>query len=75
MRAVLVAAATIALLTMPAYSQNKSITGNAPSNAKPEEPKTTKADDKKYDAAVQVIGAPTKKFDPWGNVREAPKPR
>ena len=73
------AAALVAALTVPAYSQSPGGIGGAgggrggggrqPSSA-PADPEKKKSEDKAFNDAVKRIPLPDKKFDPWGVVRE-----
>jgi hypothetical protein len=66
MKTLMVAAAMVALIAMPAQAQmggkHKSDTGT-----KTEEPK--KIDEKAYKAALEKIPEPKEKYDPWGIAR------
>ena len=76
----LLAAALVAALTVPAYSQAPGGTGGAGGGgrggggrqltAAPVDPEKKKADEKAFNDAVKRIPLPDKKFDPWGQVRE-----
>jgi hypothetical protein len=68
-------AAIIALLTMPAYAQSKSI-GQSPSGAGQQPTAQDKADqrqrildEKAYKDSLARIPVRDKKVDPWGGVR------
>ncbi len=70
MKAVVIALATIVVLTAPVYSQGRGKGGgrHAPSQEQTEEQKKKAAEaDKAYHSALDKI--PDKKFDPWGNMR------
>jgi hypothetical protein len=71
MRTVTVAA-IFALLTMPAYAQQKSI-GPTPSAGEPKETEAEKRqkalDEKAYKDSLARIPSREKKADPWGGVR------
>lgn len=70
MRAVLIALATIIVLTAPAYSQGRGKGGgrHAASEQQTEEQKKKAAEaEKAYRSALDKI--PDKKYDPWGNMR------
>jgi hypothetical protein len=69
MRTVVIALATIAVLTAPAYSQGRGKGGKRASSGQQTEEQKKKASqsEKDYKAALDRI--PDKKFDPWGNVR------
>jgi hypothetical protein len=81
MRAFMTAAVALAILTTPAYSQGTSSKGGQGQQQSKEEPlrpgeqPKPVVDEKKYKSAVEVMGDSTQKFDPWGSVREAPKPK
>lgn len=77
MRTFLVALA-IALLVVPAYAQGGKFGGkrrNAASDPQAEALRKKRGDasDKAYKSALDKI--PNKPFDPWGNMREAPRPK
>ena len=80
MRIVVMTAAAIALLTMPAQAQIGSTPGN-PTHSLPgmEKTKTTdehhavKADEKAYRSALDAIPKPKEAYDPWRNVRATPQ--
>jgi hypothetical protein len=70
MRAVVIALATIVVLTAPAYSQGRGKGGgrHAASEQQIEEQKKKAAEaEKAYRSALDKI--PDKKYDPWGNMR------
>ena len=70
MKAVVIALATIVVLTAPVYSQGRGKGGgrHAPSQEQTEEQKKKAAEaEKAYHSALDNI--PDKKFDPWGNMR------
>jgi hypothetical protein len=79
MRAIVLAATALALLTTGAYAQKQ---GAPPPKEEPlrpgEQPKPV-VDEKKYKSAVDFLGDQTQKYDPWGGIREKPadkgKPR
>jgi hypothetical protein len=71
MRTFVAAAVTIALLTMPAYSQGMGKKHHAPKQ-KTEE-KKNKVDEKAYKSALDRIPDPKQQYDPWQNVRETPR--
>jgi hypothetical protein len=67
-KASIVAAAIISLLTLPAYAQShgkKGGAGGSPAENRP------KVDEKAYKAALDRIPTPKKGYDPWGQVRPA----
>ena len=68
MRALL-AAATIVLLTVPAYSQQRLTNPKQHHQEQKADPNKTKVDDKAYSDAMTRIPAPTAKPDPWKGVR------
>jgi len=73
MRTFVAAAVTIALLTMPAYSQG--LTNGKkhhPPEQKTEESKN-KVDEKAYKSALDRLPNQKQNFDPWQNVREKPQ--
>ena len=70
MRAVVIALATIVVLTAPAYSEGRGKGGgrHAASEQQTEERKKKAAEaEKAYRSALDKI--PDKKYDPWGNMR------
>jgi hypothetical protein len=77
MRVFIAVAVTIALLTVPAYSQQPAGSLNAPSGKRgppgPIKPAKTaaelKAEEKEYKAALERIPTPPQKYDPWHMVR------
>ena len=68
-----IAAVIIALLTVPSYAQGMSGGKGRHGRAQNAEQPKKKSDDKAYKSALDRL--PDKKFDPWQNVREAPKPK
>jgi hypothetical protein len=70
MRIFVAAAVTIAVSTMPAYSEGMGKKRHEPEH-KTEE-KKVKVDEKAYKSALDRIPDPKQKYDPWQNVREAP---
>jgi hypothetical protein len=76
------AAALVAALTVPAYSQSPGGMGGAGAGAgggrgggrqlssATVDPEKKKAEDKAFNDAIKRIPLPDKKFDPWGQVRE-----
>jgi|RhiMetdeSRZDD1v2_1073273.scaffolds.fasta_scaffold863437_1 hypothetical protein len=77
MRTFLVALAVL-LMVVPAYAQGGKSGGkrrNATSDPQAEglKKKRTDASEKAYKSALDKI--PNKPFDPWGNMREAPRPK
>ena len=73
---IVLAAAVLALLMVPAVSQVGGVNaaaGAGKASRPAEEPKVdadkAKADEKAYKDAVSRILPPEKKYDPWGNVR------
>jgi hypothetical protein len=70
MKAVVIALATIVVLTAPVYSQGRGKGGgrHAPSQEQTEEQKKKAAEaEKAYHSALDKI--PDKKYDPWGGMR------
>jgi hypothetical protein len=71
----LIAALLIAGIALAAHAQGMS-GGGHPGHTGLErkaEPPKRKVDEKAYKSALDNL--PDKKFDPWGAVREAPKPK
>jgi hypothetical protein len=70
MKAFTVAAAALALLTIPAEAQlsGKRHAGDEQKKADPGRPKV---DEKAYKAALDRIPEPKEKYDPWGAARPA----
>jgi hypothetical protein len=68
MRALL-AAATIVLLTVPAYSQQRLTNPKQHHQEQKADPSKRKADDKAYNDALSRIPPSTAKPDPWKGVR------
>lgn len=72
MRTLVTATVATVLMTMPAFSQGLT----SPKKHHPEqkaEEKKEKVDEKAYKSALDRIPAPKQQYDPWQNVREAPK--
>ena len=70
MRAVVIALATIVVLTAPAYSEGRGKGGGrhaAPEQQTEEQKKKAAEAEKAYRSALDKI--PDKKYDPWGNMR------
>jgi hypothetical protein len=78
MRVFVAAAVMIALLTVPAYSQQPAGSLNAPSGRRgppgPIKPAKTaaelKAEEAAYKAALERIPSAEQKYDPWASVRK-----
>jgi hypothetical protein len=68
----LMAAAIIALLTVPAYSQGMSGGKKHRGQEQKTDGQKKNPDDKAYKAALDRIPVPNKKYDPWQNMRPAP---
>ena len=64
-----VAATIVALLVVPAHSQD--VTGGKKHRGQQQKPEggKKKTDDSAYKAALDRIPVPEKKYDPWQNVR------
>lgn len=64
MKALMIAAATLVLMAMPANAQmgGKRHQGD---DKKPDPSATKKVDDKAYKAALERIPVPKEKYDPW----------
>jgi hypothetical protein len=69
MRALTIAAAVVALLTVPAYSPGMSGGKKHRGQESKTDEQKKKPDDKAYNAAVSRI--PNQKYDPWQIVRPA----
>jgi hypothetical protein len=69
MKALMIAAATLALMAMPAHAQmgGKRHQGD---EKKPDQA-TKKVDEKAYKAALERIPDPKEKYDPWGVTKPA----
>ena len=69
MKALTIAAVTLAVLTLPATAQvsDKRHRGDA----KKSEQKRPAVDEKAYKAALERIPEPKEKYDPWGVARPA----
>ncbi len=69
MKALMIMAATLALMAMPAHAQmgGKRNQGGKP----PEQAATKKVDEKAYKAALERIPDPKEKYDPWGVTKPA----
>jgi hypothetical protein len=70
MKALSIAAITLALLAAPAHAQlnSKRHAGDAEKKADPGRPKV---DEKAYKAALERIPESKEKYDPWGSMRPA----
>jgi len=72
MKRLMVAAAMLALIAMPAYAQmGKHQRGE---EKKTDQSAAKKVDDKAYKAALERIPEPKDKYDPWGVARPAADP-
>jgi len=71
MRRVAIVAATIACLTVPAYSQGMSGKRHQAPDQQAEQHKP-KVDDKAYKSALDKLPDKKEAVDPWQNVREKP---
>jgi hypothetical protein len=69
MKALMIAAATLALIAMPAHAQmgGKRHQGDDKKTDAP----VKKIDEKAYKAALERIPEPKEKYDPWGVARPA----
>jgi len=70
MRRVAIVAASIACLTVPAFSQGLT-KGRHATEQQAEQPKP-KVDDKAYKSALDKMPDKKEPFDPWQSVREKP---
>lgn len=70
MKALMIVAATLALVAMPAHAQmgGKRHQGG---DKKPDASATKKVDEKAYKAALERIPDPKEKYDPWGVTKPA----
>jgi hypothetical protein len=66
MRTVVVALATIAILTAPAYAKGRGKPSASPQQSAEQKQKAAEAE-RAYKAALDKI--PDKKYDPWGTMR------
>jgi len=71
MRRVAIVAATIACLTVPAFSQGMLNKGRHAPEEQTEQ-KKPKVDDKAYKSALDKLPDKKEQYDPWQNVREKP---
>jgi hypothetical protein len=69
MKALMIAAATLALMAMPAHAQMGGKRNQG--GGKPPEQVTKKVDEKAYKAALERIPDPKEKYDPWGVTKPA----
>jgi hypothetical protein len=69
-KTLIVAAAVISWLTVPAYPQGFGKRGGGPGSRYPVENRP-KVDEKAYKAALDRIPTPDQKYDPWGVARPA----
>lgn len=67
MRILLVAAAALALVVLPAHAQMGGPRNRAETHKA--EPKKPQIDEKAYKAALERIPEPKEKYDPWGVAR------
>ena len=72
MRTLVALIATLVALTVPAYAQKASAGRPEAPATRPGEEERPVVDEKKYKAAVERIGEPQQKYDPWQNMREKP---
>jgi hypothetical protein len=70
-KALVVAAAIISSLTLPAYSQGMGKRGGGEGRPGAPVDNRPKPDEKAYKAALERIPEPDKKYDPWGIARPA----
>jgi hypothetical protein len=68
-KTLIVAAAAISSMTLPAYSQH--FTKGSGGRDGPPVENHPKVDEKAYKAALERIPEPTQKYDPWGVARPA----
>jgi hypothetical protein len=71
MKALMIAAATLALMAMPAQAQMGGGGKRNQGGDKPPEQATKKVDEKAYKAALERIPDPKEKYDPWGVTKPA----
>jgi hypothetical protein len=65
----IIAAAAMSSMTLPAYSQH--FTKGSGGRSGPPVENHPKVDEKAYKAALERIPEPTQKYDPWGVARPA----
>jgi hypothetical protein len=77
---IFVVAIIVAALTAPALAQMGGGAGGGrggearrPGSSTVEDPAKKKAEERAFNDALKRIPASEKKYDPWGNIREAPK--
>ena len=70
MKALMIAAATLALVAMPAKAQMGG-KGHHGDDKKPDQSATKKVDEKAYKAALERIPDSKEKFDPWAVTKPA----
>jgi hypothetical protein len=70
MKALIIAAATLALMAMPANAQMGG-KGHHGDDKKPDQSATKKVDEKAYKAALERIPDSKEKFDPWAVTKPA----
>jgi hypothetical protein len=66
-RILIIAAAVMSSMTLPAYSQH--FTKGSGGRSGPPVENHPKVDEKAYKAALERIPEPTQKYDPWGVAR------
>jgi hypothetical protein len=73
MKTLMVAAAILALIAMPAHAQMGGGGGKRQKSddKKTDDSATKKVDEKAYKAALERIPEPKEKYDPWGVARPA----
>jgi len=71
MKRLMVAAAVLALIAVPAHAQMGGKRGKTDDSKKTDNPAAKKADEKAYKAALERIPEPKEKYDPWGVARPA----
>jgi hypothetical protein len=71
MKRLMVAAAVLALIAMPAYAQ---MGKRAPKGEDKKPDPSKQVDEKAYKAALERIPEPKDKYDPWGVARPATDP-
>jgi hypothetical protein len=74
MKRLMVAAALLALIAMPAYAQMGGKRAPKSDDKKVDQSASKKADEKAYKAALERIPEPKDKYDPWGVARPAADP-
>jgi len=71
MKRLMVAAAVLALIAMPAYAQ---MGKRVPKGEEKKPDPSKQVDEKAYKAALERIPEPKDKYDPWGVARPAADP-